>query len=243
MTIDQLILRIKRSETPFFRFLKRAYTGVSTAHLPVPGVLKPLFRSFYNLHFVAWFAGKRLLTLLYREPLFRSRCDFVGERLSLALLPEIIGHAKVVIGDNVSIYGKFGVFTGRTFDVAELRIGNRVTIGHQVIISCNRQIIIEDDVYISGSCMISDNDGHPLDMSLRISGHPAPADRTFPVRICRGAWIGAGSFIMKGVTIGEGGIVGANSVVTRDVPAFTVVAGNPAVPVKELQPRSQADMF
>ena len=234
MSLDQFILRIKRSETPFFRFLKSVYRGVSTAHVPVPSALKPLARSAYNLHFVIWFAGKRLATLLYREPLFRSRCDAVGERLSLSLMPEVIGHASVTIGDDVSIYGKFGIFTGRVFDRAEVRIGSRVTIGHQVIISCNKQVIIEDDVYISGSCTVSDNDGHPLDMQQRISGSPPPAERTFPVKLCRGAWIGAGSFILKGVTVGEGGIVGANSVVTKDVPPYTVVAGNPAVVVKRL---------
>jgi acetyltransferase-like isoleucine patch superfamily enzyme len=55
-----------------------------------------------------------------------------------------------------------------------------------------------------------------------------------PIRICRGAWIGARSIILKGVTIGEGAIVGAGSVVTRDVPAFTIVAGNPARILREL---------
>ena len=55
-----------------------------------------------------------------------------------------------------------------------------------------------------------------------------------PIKICDDAWIGMNCIILKGVTIGEGAIVGAGSVVTKDVPAWTVVAGNPAKVVKTL---------
>jgi acetyltransferase-like isoleucine patch superfamily enzyme len=56
---------------------------------------------------------------------------------------------------------------------------------------------------------------------------PDPKDSR-PVRICRGAWIGNGSHIMKGVTIGEGAVIGANSVVISDIPAYALALGNPA---------------
>ena len=55
-----------------------------------------------------------------------------------------------------------------------------------------------------------------------------------PITICDDAWIGMNCIILKGVTIGEGAIVGAGSVVTKDVPAWTVVAGNPARVVKKI---------
>lgn len=57
---------------------------------------------------------------------------------------------------------------------------------------------------------------------------------TKPIKICSNAWIGMNCIILKGVTIGEGAIVGAGSVVTKDVPAWTVVGGNPATVIKEL---------
>ena len=56
-----------------------------------------------------------------------------------------------------------------------------------------------------------------------------------PIIICNDAWIGMNVIILKGVIVGEGSIVGAGSVVTKDVPAWTVVAGNPAKVVKELR--------
>lgn len=58
-----------------------------------------------------------------------------------------------------------------------------------------------------------------------------------PIHICNKTWIGARVTILKGVTIGEGAIVGAGSVVTKDVPAWSVVAGNPAKIVKRIEER------
>jgi len=56
-----------------------------------------------------------------------------------------------------------------------------------------------------------------------------------PVRIGNKTWIGFGASILKGVSVGEGAVVGANAVVTRDVPPYTVVAGNPARVVRQLK--------
>ncbi|MGY4311297.1 acetyltransferase-like isoleucine patch superfamily enzyme [Bradyrhizobium sp. JR3.5] len=68
--------------------------------------------------------------------------------------------------------------------------------------------------------------GHPKDVSLDEG----------PVRICDDAWIGAGAMVLRGVTIGRGAIVAAGAVVTKDVAAYSIVAGNPAVLVRELGP-------
>ncbi|WP_275511667.1 acyltransferase [Bradyrhizobium yuanmingense] len=66
--------------------------------------------------------------------------------------------------------------------------------------------------------------GHPRELNLGEK----------PVRIEDDAWVGAGSFILRGVTIGRGAIVGAGAVVTSDVPAYCIAAGNPATIVREL---------
>ena len=57
---------------------------------------------------------------------------------------------------------------------------------------------------------------------------------TAPIKICDNAWIGMNCIILKGVTIGEGAIVGAGSVVTKSVPPWTIVGGNPAKVIKEI---------
>jgi acetyltransferase-like isoleucine patch superfamily enzyme len=88
--------------------------------------------------------------------------------------------------------------------------------------------MIKEDVVVSFDCRISDTDGHPRQADLRARNAPVDPEDIRPVRICRYAWIGNGSHIMKGVTIGEGAVIGANSVVISDVPPYCLAMGNPA---------------
>ena len=85
-----------------------------------------------------------------------------------------------------------------------------------------------------GGVRVFDLDGHPIDAELRRRGEPTPPDGIRPVILGNDVWIGAGAIILKGVSIGDRSIVAAGSVVTRPVPADTVVAGNPAKVVRTL---------
>ena len=107
-----------------------------------------------------------------------------------------------------------------------LVIGDRVVIGRFVQLSCVGSITIEDDVIIGEQVQIGDTFHAYDDPEL-----PATLQRlveAVPVVVDRGAMIGHGSTVLPGVMIGPSAIVRAGSVVTRDVPAGTVVAGNPA---------------
>lgn len=236
--LESLILKVKRANNPFFKLAKSVYRGVQNASLPVPAPLIPAGKFIYHLHGLLWIAGTRILSGIYREPVFRCRCEKAGKRLNLALMPEAFGHTRIFIGDDVVCHGKFGIFSGRVFDQPRLMIGSRVSLGHLLVISCNQEVIIEDDVLIAGSVSISDNDGHPLDAQQRSQGMPPPRESTRPVRIGRMSWIGHGAMILKGVTIGEGAIIGAGSIVTASVPPYTIVAGNPAKVIKTIQPQT-----
>lgn len=107
---------------------------------------------------------------------------------------------------------------------------------------CVANISIAEDVLISYQCLLSDSNNHSISYSVRkndlarwrIGQHDWSTVRTAPIRVNRGAWIGARAIIMKGVTIGEGAVVGMGSVVTKDVPAWTIVAGNPARVIREI---------
>ena len=107
-----------------------------------------------------------------------------------------------------------------------IKIGNNVGISNSCIYS-RKSIVIEDNVMIGGGCRIFDTDFHPVEYEARINNDESKV-RSAPVRICRGAFIGADCIVMKGVTIGEKSVIGAGSVVTRSVPANEVWAGNPA---------------
>lgn len=226
--LDGFLWKVKRAEAPFYRFLKRGAQMLLHAHLPVPRFLKPLFRWFYELHFLLVWGLRRLCSFFYSQPLFRARCARVGKHLHLELLPFVSGPVEILIGDDVSLTGRVSILSGRVLERPRLILQDRAVLGHNVSISVNSEIVIEEDVLVASGCRIADNDGHPLDADLRARKLPPRPQEIRPVRICRKAWLGRGCYVMKGVTIGEGAIIGANSVVIHDVPPYCLAVGNPA---------------
>jgi acetyltransferase-like isoleucine patch superfamily enzyme len=182
----------------------------------------------YDLQWTISRIFRKLYVFLYAEPLFRGRCDYVGDRLLLWGLPDVCGHTSIRIGDDVSIYGRIGISSARTYDDPRLVIGSKVTIGSGVRFVVNKEITIEDGVQIASDCSIRDSDSHPLDHRYRLAEFAPFKSEIRPVRICQNAWIGLGCTILKGVTIGEGAIIGTRSVVMTDIPAYTRAVGNPA---------------
>ena len=225
---------MRRGETPFYAFLYRTAKWLLAANLPIPSVLSPLFRAMYHLHWTVWGLSRRAISFFYREPLFRFRCEKAGKNLQVNLLPVVSSNVKLFLGDNVSVDGKLLVFSGIWFKDPRFVVGNKVHIGHMALFSVNREIVIEDGVLISSDCFFADNDGHPTDPELRASGKAVPEDNVKPIRICKNAWIGHGCHILKGVTIGEASIIAAASVVVKDVPPYSVYAGNPGRVVAEI---------
>ena len=126
---------------------------------------------------------------------------------------------------------------------AILRVGCRTYVATSF--SCAMAISIGDDVLISHGGYIADHASHAIDFENRQSDVLNWINGTKnwehvelgPVTVCDRAWIGYNVIILRGVTIGEGAVVGAGSVVTRDVEPFTVVAGNPARPIRTLTHR------
>jgi acetyltransferase-like isoleucine patch superfamily enzyme len=223
-----LVLKIKRAETPFYAWLKRSILRALRLEVPLPALFTPILRGVAAFSALTVQGSRRLLVAFYRAPLFRTYCETVGRGLYLEQSPHISGHTRITVGENVCISGDLSIASSHVLERPELIIGNRVFIGHQTIIKASQRVVIEDDVLIAGGCYIADSDDHPKDPLLRAQGHPAAAEAMKPVQICRYAWIGRSSFILKGVTIGEGAIVGAASVVVKDVPPYCIAAGNPA---------------
>ena len=106
-----------------------------------------------------------------------------------------------------------------------LNIGKRVFINTNLLAMARGGITIEDDVQIAANVQLLSNNHDPYDRQILTCK---------PIRICRGVWIGAGATVLPGVTIGKHAIVGAASVVTKVVPDYAVVAGNPARVIKML---------
>lgn len=147
----------------------------------------------------------------------------------------------VTIGNHVSCYA------GCSFAVGEngaCTIGD-FTLLNGVFIMAEERIEIGSHCLLAWNVGIADSDFHPIAAAQRRLDAEAlapyyrnrpkrPPLHTAPVRIHDNVWIGMNAVVLKGVTIGENAIVAAGSVVSRDVPADVVVAGNPARVVKQL---------
>jgi acetyltransferase-like isoleucine patch superfamily enzyme len=227
--MDKLILRVKRGDTRFTRIVGGVIRGVMRPSTPrIPSFLKPFLRGMYEAHFGIIVLCRTVLNLFYRHPLFQARCKEIGRNVVIDQLPFITGHVEVSIGNNVWIGGRVNIMCGRFVENPRFVMKDKAEIGWNVNIVCNREVIIEEHARVSFDCRISDSDGHPRQADLRAQDAPVDPKDIRPVRIGRYAWIGNGSHIMKGVTIGEGAIIGANSVVISDIPAYALALGNPA---------------
>jgi acetyltransferase-like isoleucine patch superfamily enzyme len=135
-----------------------------------------------------------------------------------------------------------GILRRETFGDGTLRVAADVYIGDDVIVSCCDRIEIGELTLLGHGVQIFDNDSHPLDADARAAdwrairsggARDAEAIGHAPVRIGRQAWIGLGSIVMKGVTVGDGAVIAAGSVVTADVPPGALVGGNPARQIRD----------
>jgi galactoside O-acetyltransferase len=163
---------------------------------------------------------------------------------SIGRRSKVLLHRVVARGNNRLRVGEDSLIQCRVmFDRkgAEVTIGDRCYVGASTLVSA-QSIELGDDIMISWGVTIVDHNSHAIKWEDRkrdvldwIKNKKDWAHvKTGPVRIKDKAWIGFNASILKGVTIGEGAVVGAGAVVTRDVPDYVVVAGNPAMPVRNL---------
>ena len=227
--VNSLILKIKRGESPLYRAIGKVARGILAPSAPLlPRWLKPPFRALYELHFAAIAMWHAFWNFFYRQPLFQGRCATYGRGVVIDRLPFVSGHVEIHVGNHVWIGGNVSISSGRLMDRPLLILKDRAEIAWNVSIAVSKEIVIEEYARVSYDCRISDSDGHPKEADLRAQNEPVRVRDIRPVRICKHAWIGNGTHIMKGVTIGEGAVVGANSVVIFDVPPFSLAVGNPA---------------
>jgi len=115
---------------------------------------------------------------------------------------------------------------------SKIIIGDGTAIQFNFHCGAVESVIIGKDVVIGGNVYITDHDHCYDDPVLSVRRNSKLISK--PIEIGDGCWIGEGSVILKGVTLGERVVVGANSVVTHDVPSWAVVAGNPAKIIKKI---------
>ena len=226
---NSFILKVKRGDSRVYRALRRIARLLLSPSAPrIPSALRSPLRWLYEFHWGVIVVWNFILNLCYRQPLFQARCASFGRGVVIDRLPFVSGHAEIHIGNDCYIGGNLTIMSGRVLDRPMFVMKDRAELGWNVRITVNREVIIEEHARVSFNCQIADSDGHPRQADLRAANQPMAARDIRPVRICKHAWVGNGTHIMKGVTIGEGAVIGANSVVISDVPPYSLALGNPA---------------
>ncbi len=158
-----------------------------------------------------------------------------------------IAYRNIVLKNDIKLsIGSESMIEGRLCfdkDSSEIRIGNRTFIGGNSTLIASQKIEIGNNVLVAWGCTFMDHNAHSLNWNERKDDvlnwfTKTPVWKNViskPIVIKDHAWIGFNSIILKGVTIGEGAIVAAGSVVIKDVEPFTLVGGNPAQKIKDLE--------
>jgi acetyltransferase-like isoleucine patch superfamily enzyme len=183
----------------------------------------------------------------YTDYFLRPRCSYLGPHHTV-MKPWFvhISGANIRIGRCFTAIGEpmhrveIGVW-GREPGLGRVEIGDCVLLSPGSRICASDEIVIGDGVMLANGVYITDSDWHTLyDRNQR-------AEQPSPVHIGDNVWLGDHATVLKGVSIGVNSVVAARAVVTRDVPANVVVAGNPARVVKELDPErgftTRMDLF
>lgn len=180
-----------------------------------------------TIRFLNWLSKKR----------WSKKISFIGKD-TIIYYSAKINLSQKATKDNIhldnfsKVYGSL-VSCGK----GKIRMGKYATLGAKSVIRAVDSIEIGPFTAIASNVIIQDNNSHSVNPNDRFkmrctpSGHISRSwlfSDSAPIKIGKNCWIGENSRICKGVTIGDGAIVAANSVVTHNVPANSIVAGNPA---------------
>ena len=150
--------------------------------------------------------------------------------------------SSVILGENVSLQDFINLYGCRIGDNTKIgpfvEIQKNVTVGRNCKIQSHsflcEGVSIEDEAFIGHGVMFI-NDRYPRSATASGALQTEADWKVVPTVIKKGASIGSNATILCGVTVGEGAIVGAGSVVTKDVPPRTIVAGNPAKVIRKIR--------
>ena len=158
---------------------------------------------------------------------FKRNCYSIGNSPTILGDVKFTGNGKLISGDKLFIRcEKTNPVKIHIKSTAELKMGNQVFLNNGVQLSCSEKIMIGNHVDIADDCLIIDNDFHSVG---------SVEAKTGPIIIEDDVWIASRVIILKDVTIGKGAVIGAGSIVTKSIPPYTFVAGNPAKIIRKLK--------
>lgn len=207
--------------------------------------IKTVIKSLLPYFLVKYFQNQKTILPSYTPYILKGN-SILTNNFNVELSSPIKEKKYITIGNDCLLNCTIR-FDSSTGDVI---IGDRVFMGRSTII-CKSKIEFGNNIFVAWGSYFYDHDSHSLDYKLRqeditqqlldyrngvsfTKNKNWEVVNTAPIKICDNAWIGMNCIILKGVTIGEGAIIGAGSVVTKSVPPWTIVGGNPAKVIKEI---------
>ena len=187
---------------------------------------RPYFLKQWMLHYERWYTRRNI------SPQLAS----LGPGYNMMKPWNIRVHGKHInIGDNVHVVtAKDRMVSLSTWAFEEhqghINIGNNVLLCPGVRLDSASEIEVGDNCMFAAGSYVTDADWHD------IYDRTKPVGSTKKVTLHKNVWIGDSAIVCKGVTIGENSVIGAGSIVTKDIPKNSIAAGNPARVVKELDP-------
>lgn len=202
-------------------------------------IIISIISKFYSFGLYQWIRNKKIgIRSIWLRPIFKSCGTWVrfGE-IGLLKCPKCISIGNgTKFGDYffLTAWDRFSTEYGIQKMNPELTIGENCDFGAFNHITCTNKVKIGNGVLTGKWVTITDNSHGDTSFEMqRIPPTLRPIVSKGPVVIGDNVWIGDKSTILPGITIGEGAVVAANAVVTKDVPAYSVAAGNPAKIVKQ----------
>lgn len=194
----------------------RQYLNKLTQAIQQRGLLDVFLNSFYlGLAYVHSVVNVSLLRA--RGYMINQSSLILGKAfVSQSYREHITSSGRIVLCDGTRIMA---------LDEGKIHFGNDVRIGEQTYIYAQQQISIGDHVLIGPRCYIIDCDYDLTDTNKCI--HNAGKNSS-PISIGSNVWLGAHVVILRGVTIGDGCVIGAGAIVTKDIPPYSIAVGNPA---------------
>jgi acetyltransferase-like isoleucine patch superfamily enzyme len=186
--------------------------SISSAVLSIPLLLVRPFRGYWNR--------------IYYMAVARSQISGISPTVQFDGRVEAKGTRRITIGP----YGRFGAGVElETQEAGRITIGSHARINRGCTFCSYTEVTLGNYVLIGEYTSLRDaNHGTKKGEYMRVQPHD-----TRPIRIGNDVWIGRGACILPGVSIGDGAIIGANSVVTKDVPSFAIAVGSPATVIAQ----------
>jgi acetyltransferase-like isoleucine patch superfamily enzyme len=177
---------------------------------------------------------KRLQKLVSLKNLIaRLKLKSCGKYLNISNKARLVNLKYVEVGDNF-IMDEFAEIYCNPINneiVPSLVIGDNVHLSKHCCIGCSNKVVLENDVRLAPYCHITDRNHIYTDVNKPI--WKQPAESPGPVIIGQQTWLGFGVQVMPGVSIGKHCVIAAGSIVTKDIPDYSVAIGSPAKVIKQ----------